>query len=96
MTEGMSVNDPIADAAQMHEAGQMKPWNMTVGILIGLLVGVLLWLGNYVPNDGIFQNPKLVIAPAIIAVLIVTVRNRRNKLGPYDPQVIARNKRGRM
>lgn len=73
----------------------MKPWNLTVGIAFGLVVGVLLWWGGFVPSKGIFQNPQLVIAPAAIAILIVSVRNRRKKLGPYDPKVIAKNKRGR-
>jgi hypothetical protein len=74
----------------------MKPWNMTVGIAIGLLVGVLLWWSSYVPSAGIFQNPQLVIVPAAIAIFIVSVRNRRKKVGPYDPEDIARNKRGRV
>jgi len=74
----------------------MKPWNMTVAIVIGLVVGVLLWWGSYVPSEGIFQNPQLVIGPAAIAILIVAVRNRRKKVGPYDPEVIARNKRGKL
>lgn len=74
----------------------MKPWNMTVGIAIGLVIGVLLWWGNYVPSKGMFQNPQLVIVPAAIAILIVSVRNRRNKVGPYDPEDIARNKRGKV
>ncbi len=74
----------------------MKPWNMNVGMTIGLAVGVLLWWGSYVPSEGIFQNPQLVIVPAAIAIVIVSVRNRRKKVGPYDPEVIARNKRGRV
>ena len=74
----------------------MKPWNMTVGIAIGLMVEVLLWWARYVSSEGIFQNPQLVVMPAAIASLIVTVRNRRKKVGPYDPEVIARTKRGRV
>jgi len=74
----------------------MKPWNMTVGIAIGLVIGVLLWWGNYIPSEGMFQNPQLVIVPAAIAILIVSVRNKRKKVGSYDPEVIARNKRGRV
>jgi hypothetical protein len=74
----------------------MKPWNMSVAIVVGLAVGALLWWGNYVPGQGMFQNPQLAIVPAAIAILIVTVRNKRKKVGPYDPDVIARNKRGRI
>ena len=73
----------------------MKPWNMTVGIAIGLVIGGFLWWGSYVPSEGIFQNPK-VIGPATIGILVVNVRNRRKKVGAYDPEVIARNKRGRV
>ncbi len=69
---------------------------MTVGIAIGLVVGVLLWWGSYVPGKGLLQNPQLVIVPAALAILIVSVRNRRKRVGPYDPEVIARNKRGRV
>ena len=74
----------------------MKPWNMTVGIAIGLVIGGFLWKGSYVPGEGIFQNPQLVIGPATIGILVVNVRNRRKKVGAYDPEVIARNKRGRV
>lgn len=74
----------------------MKPWNMTVGLAIGLSIGFVLWWNSYVPDDGIFQNWQLVIGPAAIAIVIVSVRNRWKKVGPYDPEVIARNKRGRV
>ena len=74
----------------------MKPWNMTVGIAVGLVIGVLLWWSNYVPSEGMVQNPQLVIVPAAIAILIVSVRNKRKKVGAYDPGVIARNKRGKV
>ncbi|UVO53178.1 hypothetical protein [Sphingomonas sp. SUN039] len=74
----------------------MKPWNMTVGIVIGLAVGLLLWWGSYVPGAGVFQNLQLIIGPAAVSILIVSVRNKRKKVGPYDPEVIAQNKRGRI
>lgn len=73
-----------------------KPWNMTIGMLIGLLTGTALWWGSYVPGAGMFQNLQLVIVPAAIAILVVSVRNKRKQVGPYDPEVIARNKRGRL
>ncbi len=74
----------------------MKPWNITVGTAIGLVVGVFVWWGSYVPGEGLLQNPQLVIVPAAFAILIVSARNRRKKVGLYDPKVIARNKRGRV
>jgi len=69
---------------------------MTVGVAVGLVFGVLLWWSSYAPSKGVLQNPQLVIVPMAIAVLIVSMRNRRRKLGPYDPEIIARNKRGRV
>ncbi len=74
----------------------MKPWNMTFGIAVGLTVGILLWWSSYVPSKGIFQNLQLIVVPAAIAIVIVSVRNRRKKVGPYNPKTIARNKRGRV
>jgi len=74
----------------------MKPWSMTIGMAIGLAVGALLWWGSYDPGRGIFQNAQLVIGPAALAILIVSLRNKRNKVGPYGPDIIARNKRGRL
>lgn len=74
----------------------MKPWNMTVGITIGLVIGVLLWWSSYVPSKSLFQNPQLVIVPMAIAIVIVSMRNKRRKVGAYDPETIARNKRGRV
>ena len=74
----------------------MKPWNMNVGMMIGLAVGTLLWWSSYVPGAGMFQNLQVVIVPAAVAILIVSVRNRRKKVGPCDPKIIARNKRGRL
>ena len=74
----------------------MKPWNMTVSVAVGLVVGVLLWWSSYVPSKGVLQNPQLVIVPMAIAIVIVSMRNRRRKVGPYDPETIARNKRGRV
>jgi hypothetical protein len=80
----------------MRDAARMKPWDMTVGIAIGLVIGAFLWWGSYVPSEGVFQNPQLVIVPAAIGILIVDARNRRKQVGQYDPEVIARNKRGRV
>jgi hypothetical protein len=74
----------------------MKPWNMAFGMVIGLAAGLLLWWGSYVPGAGLFQNLQLIVVPAAVGILIVSIRNRRKNVGPYDPEVIARNKRGRL
>ena len=80
----------------MRDAARMKPWDMTVAIAIGLVIGAFLWWGSYVPSEGVFQNPQFAIVPAAIGILIVDVRNRRKQVGHYDPKVIAWNKRGRV
>jgi hypothetical protein len=73
-----------------------KPWNMMVGVGTGLIIGALLWRSRYVPGAGLFQNPQILIVPAALGALIVSLRNRRKKVGPYDPDVIARNRKGRV
>lgn len=73
-----------------------KPWHMKVGIVYGLLAGASLWWSGYVPGAGLFQNPQLIVLPAVIGILIVTTRNKWNKTGPYDPKIVAQNKRGRV
>ena len=73
-----------------------KPWRMEVGIAIGLLVGAIVWWGAYDPGAGLLQNPQLIIVPAAIACIVVILRNKRRKVGPYDPETMARNRRGRI
>lgn len=85
-----------ADIEHTPDAPRMRPWNMTVGIAIGLVIGAVLSWGSYVPSEGMFQNPQLVIVPAAIGILIVNNRNRRKQVGQYDPKVVAGNKRGRV
>jgi hypothetical protein len=69
---------------------------MTLGMVTGLAAGLLLWWSSYVPGAGWFQNLRLIVVPAAVGILIVSIRNRRKQVGPYDPEVIARNKRGRL
>jgi hypothetical protein len=71
-----------------------KPWRMEVGMLAGLAVGLLIWWSAYEPSKGLFQNPQLVLVPAAIGALVVSLRNRRRKVGHYDPNSIERNRRG--
>lgn len=63
-----------------------KPWRTDVGALIGLAAGSLVWWSAYEPNAGTFQNPQLVLVPAAIGILVVSMRNKRKKVGPYDPK----------
>ena len=71
-----------------------KPWRMEVGILVGLLVGTFVWWSTYDPKKELLQNPHLLIVPAALGILVVGTRNKRRKVGPYNPETIERNKRG--
>ena len=72
-----------------------KPWRMDVGMLVGLLVGALVWWSAYEPDLGLMQKPQLLVVPAALGALVVGLRNKRKKVGPYDAETLARNKRGR-
>lgn len=73
-----------------------KPWRMEFGMLIGLFLGALLWWSSYIPDADLFQNSQLIVIPAAMGILVVTFRNKRKKVGPYDPETIMKNKRGRV
>ncbi|WP_336981432.1 hypothetical protein [Altererythrobacter fulvus] len=67
---------------------------MEFGFVIGLLIGALAWWSAYEPGAGLFQNVQLIIVPAAFGIFVVSLRNRRKRVGPYDPEVVARNKDG--
>ena len=73
-----------------------KPWRSSAGFLVGLVFGLLLWWGSHDPSRGILENAGLIIVCAAMGIFIVDLRNRRKKVGHYDPQIIAENKRGRV
>lgn len=73
-----------------------KPWSMNIVMTIGLVVGVVLWLGRYDHRHAIFQNVSLIIVPIATSVVVVSFRNRRKRVGPFEPDTIARNNRGRV
>ena len=73
-----------------------KPWSMNIGMAIGLIVGMLLWWSSYIPSAGLSQNLRLIFWPMVCSVFIVSFRNRWRKVGPYDPEVIAKNRKGRV
>jgi hypothetical protein len=73
-----------------------KPWPVEIGMACGLAVGAVLWWGSFVEGGGLFQNPQLILLPAAIGVTAVALRNRRKRVGVYDPEIIARNKGGRV
>jgi hypothetical protein len=72
-----------------------KPWRIDAGMLVGLLAGALVWWNAYEPGLGLMQKPQLLIVPAALGALVVGLRNKRKMVGPYDPETIARNERGR-
>ena len=69
---------------------------MEIGAAIGLAIGGLLWWDAYEPGLGLFQNAKLLLGPVVVGILVVIVRNWRKQVGPFDPDVQERNKRGRL
>ncbi|GAA3888014.1 hypothetical protein GCM10022276_03900 [Sphingomonas limnosediminicola] len=71
-----------------------KPRRTDIGVIVGIAVGVLIWWTAYDPRAGLLQNLQLIIVPAAFGVVVVTLRNRWKKVGPYDPETIERNKRG--
>lgn len=71
-----------------------RPWRIEVGAIVGLLVGVAVWWSAYDPGAGLLQKPHLLIVPAALGMFVVSLRNRRKKVGPYDPEPVERNKRG--
>ncbi len=70
------------------------PWRIELGVIVGLIIGVVVWWSAYDPGAGVFQKPQLLIVPAAFGIAVVSLRNRRKKVGPYDPEVIERNRRG--
>lgn len=85
-----------AEHLSEYDLTKPKPWPMEMGFMCGFLVGALLWWSGYVDGGGLFQNPQLILVPAAVGVLIVSLRNRRERVGYYDPDIIAQNKRGRI
>lgn len=73
-----------------------KLWRMETGIACGLAVGAVLWWAGFVEGGGLFQNPHLILLPTAIGITAVAFRNRRNQVGIYDPEIITRNKSGRV
>jgi hypothetical protein len=73
-----------------------KPWRLEVGMVVGLLVGALLWWSAYEPGAGLAQKPQLLLVPTALGALVISLRNKHRKVGPHDPQTIERNKRGRL
>ena len=63
---------------------------------IGLLVGGLLWWSAYEPGLGLLQKPQLLVGSAALGMFIVIARNKRKKVGQFDEDHQAKNRRGRL
>ena len=73
-----------------------KPWHAGIGAAIGLLVGGLLWWSAYEPGLGLLQKPQLLVGSAALGMFIVIARNKRKKVGQFDEDHQAKNRRGRL
>jgi len=73
-----------------------KPWSMGKGAFVGFFIGALVWWSAYEPSAGLLQKPQLIIFPMGVGIGAVALRNRRRKVGAWDPETIARNRRGRL
>lgn len=73
-----------------------KAWRTATGAAYGLIVGIALWWGSYIPGSGLFENLKLIVLPTALGMTIVLWRNRRLRVGEYDPEIAAANRRGRV
>ena len=63
-------------------------------MLIGLAVGLLFWL---IPDENgsfVLGDLPLILFPGVIAFAIADYRNRRKKVGRFDPELLERNRRG--
>ncbi|MBO9579991.1 MAG: hypothetical protein J7498_03790 [Sphingobium sp.] len=85
----------LNDVEAFTDPARPKPWRMEVGFLCGLAVGAVLWWISFLPGGGLFQNLQMLLMPVAVGILIVSLRNRKKSVGFYDPDIIARNKRGR-
>ena len=87
-----------SEAEQLTDAEitDPRPWRMMTGVMGGLIIGALLWWSRYVPGGGLFQNLQLFLMPAVLGIAIVSLRNKLKKVGSYDPDAAALNKRGRI
>ena len=73
-----------------------KPWSVKAGMAVGLVVGALLWLEAYESGRGLMQNVRLLLVPVALGAGLVGLRNWLRQVGPFDPEVIAENKQGRV
>lgn len=97
--DGEAILMALRDEAELlteADIAKPRPWRMATGVVCGLLAGAVLWWNSYIPGAGLFQNPQLFLIPAALGIVVVSLRNKRKKVGPYDPDVVALNRHGRV
>jgi hypothetical protein len=97
--DGEAILMALRDEAELltdADIAKPSPWRMATGVVCGLLVGAVLWWNSYISGAGLFQNPQLFVIPAALGIAVVSLRNKREKVGPYDPDVVALARRGRI
>lgn len=97
--DGEAILMALRDEAELltdADIARPSPWRMATGVACGLLVGAALWWNSYIPGAGLFQNPQLFLIPAALGIVVVSIRNKRKKVGRYDPHVVALNRHGRV
>lgn len=97
--DGKAILMALRDEAELlteSDIAKPRPWRMATGVVCGLLAGAVLWWNSYIPGAGSFQNPQLFLIPAALGIVVVSLRNKRKKVGPYDPDVVALNRHGRV
>jgi hypothetical protein len=73
-----------------------RPWRTEIGMVGGLAVGAILWWVSLTEGDGFLPNPQLLILPTALGAALVAWRNKQQQVGVHDPEIIVRNKRGRV
>ncbi len=84
--ELVSGNDPTGP----------NPWKMRNGMLVGLIVGAVVWWTNHLSGAGLFHNLHLLILPMVAGALLTTLRNSWKQVGVYHPKIVTENKKGRV
>ena len=73
-----------------------KVWRYDVATITGLLCGLLVWVGGSGAEETWFDVAGLLVKFAALGLTVALFRNRWKKVGAWDPDTIAENKRGRV
>lgn len=72
-----------------------RPWRLEAGAFAGVLIGAIVWGSQYEAGRSLFHDLHLLVIPAAVGMLAVDKRNKRKQVGPYHPNTIERNRKGR-